>query len=211
MSAVHTMLSYYYVFLVAVVIITSLLQSSVSKSINEVSEVSEAAASIPGPLKKTEFSVPSSVHPRRLDKVEAMPKAYINTRSPPPSGHIAFKFLHRGPDYEILPIRIGALALHNFYTSISHLSSTVWSQTRRPTNVVRITQEALQLTILGIGTNVPWDFVEDWAIKAAESVVRGWTDTFDAGYEIEGTGVGMWVSLRILEGWLPDEDAMSMS
>lgn len=53
---------------------------------------------------------------------------------------------------------------------------------------------------------VPWDFVEDWAMKAAESVARGWTDTFDAAYEIEGTGVGVWVSLRLLKDLMGDVD-----
>ena len=37
----------------------------------------------------------------------------------------------------------------------------------------------------GFGTAVPWDLVLDRAIRAAGNVANGWTDTFDAGYEIE--------------------------
>lgn len=171
---------------------------------------SEAIAFIPGSSDKAEISLPSGFYSRRYGKVPATPKAYIRSRAITPPGHIAFKFLVRGPSYEIVPIRVGALALHAFYTSISHSAATIWPQTRRPATSFTITQGALQLTMSGFVNVVPWDFVEDWAMKAAESVARGWTDTFDAGYEIEGTGVGVWVSLRLLEGLMGDVDMISV-
>lgn len=205
--AVGMMLSSCHVFLVAVMILISVVQVSFASPTHK---VSEAAAFIPEPLDTAEFSLPSSIHSRRLGKVGVMPKAYVRTRGTAPPGHIAFKFLHRGPNYEILPVRVGAVALHTFYTTISHSASTMWPQTKRPAMVFTITQGALQLTMTGFGTAVPWDFVEDWAMKAAESVARGWTDTFDAGYEVEGTGVGVWVSLRLLEEWVGKEDAIIM-
>ena len=52
----------------------------------------------------------------------------------------------------------------------------------------------------GLGSAIPWAFVEDWAMNAAESVARGWTDTFDAGYEDVVTGITVMVSLRLLDG-----------
>ena len=76
-----------------------------------------------------------------------------------------------------------------------------------PVAIFTITQGALQLTVSSLGMIVPWDFVEDWAMRAAESVARGWTDTFDAVYEVEATGVRVWVSLRLLEGGMGNEDA----
>lgn len=171
----------------------------------------KATAFSPGPVNKSELSLPTRLLPRRNGKMPAASKADIKSRGVAPPGHIAFQFLHRGPAYEIIPIRIGALALHTFYTSIAHSAATIWPQTEYPAMVLTITQGALQLTMSGIGTAVPWDFVEDWAMRAAESVVRGWTDTFDAGYEVEGMGMGVWISLRLLEGWVGDGDAMSMS
>lgn len=173
--------------------------------------VSKAAAFIPVPLDEIEFSSLPSPHGRRRSKVGPTTKADVRSRVAAPTGHIAFKFLHRGPNYEILPLRVSAVALHAFYTSISHLASTVWSQTVSPVTIFTITQGALQLTISSLGTVVPWDFVEDWAMRAAESVARGWTDTFDAVYEVEATGVRVWVSLRLLEGGMGNEDAMNVS
>ena len=200
------MLSCCHGFLVAVVVLASVTQMLARSPIHAVSKVADF---IPGPVNKSAFFLSSSIHPRRLSKVGAIPRTYIRAQGTPPPGHIAFKFLVRGPNYEILPVRIGALALHAFYTSISHSASTIWSQTIRPATVLTISQGALRLTMSGFGTAVHWDFVEDWAMKAAESVARGWTDTFDAGYEVEGTGMKVWVSLRLLEGWVGDGDTMS--
>ena len=194
--------------LVVIVIVTSIVQISVPSPIHE---VSKAATFNPRPSDKTGFPLPSRVHPRRLAKLGAIPKTYIRTPSPTPPGYIAFKFLVRGPNYEILPLRVGALALHTFYTSVALLASTIWPQTRPQARVLTITHGALQLTMSGLGTVIPWDFVEDWAMRAAESVARGWTDTFDAGYEVEETGVMLWVSLRLLEGLVGNEDAMDVS
>lgn len=200
------MLSCCHGFLVAVAVLALVTQTLAPSPIHAVSKVADF---IPGPVDKSAFFLPSSIHPPRLGKVGAIPKTYIRAQGPAPPGHIAFKFLVRGPNYEILPIRIGALALHTFYTSISHSASTIWSQTKRPAMVLTISQGALGLTMSGFGTAVPWDFVEDWAMRAAESVARGWTDTFDAMYEVEGTGMTVWVGLRLLEEWVGDGDAMS--
>lgn len=200
---VHKMLSFRHFIPMAIVMLSSLFRISVP--IHILSK-SEATAFIPGSLDKAELSLPSRFYPRRSGKVPASPKAYIRSPVVTPPGNIAFKFLLRGPAYEIVPIRVGALALHAFYTSISHSAATIWPQTRRPTNSFTITQGALQLTMSGFVNVVPWDFVEDWAMKAAESVARGWTDTFDAAYEIEGTGVGVWVSLRLLKDLMGDVD-----
>ena len=194
------LLSYHFI-LSAIVMLCSFSRISVPSSVHS---DSETISSIHGPLEKAEISLPSRFHPRRQNKVPATPKAYIKSRGGTPPGYIRFKFLHRGPAYEILPIRVGAAALHAFYTSISHLAATIWPQTIRPVTLFTVTQGALQLTFSGLPTAVPWDFVEDWAMKAAESVARGWTDTFDAGYEVEGTGFGVWVSLRLLEGLVGD-------
>ena len=185
-------------FFVAVTIFTWVVQISFPSPTHE---VSEAVGFISRRLDKIEFSLSSSVHPRRHSKDGATPKAYIRTPGTAPPGNIAFKSLYRGPNYEILPIHVGAQALHAFYTSISHLASTIWPRTRSQETIFTITQGALQLTMSSLGTKIPWDFVEDWSMRAAESVARGWTDTFDALYENEGTGVRIWVSLRLLERW----------
>lgn len=94
----------------AIMILSSLVHISDPSSIHE---VSEAPAFNPSPLD-------SGVRSRGRGRVGTTPKAYIRTRSTATPGQIAFRFLQRGPNYEILPIRIGAIALHAFYTSISH-------------------------------------------------------------------------------------------
>ena len=198
------MLSGRHIFLVAVIVTISVIQVSVPSNIPE---VSERAGSVPGSLNNTESFLPSCVL-RGLTRAGPTPQTYVKSRRTTPPGHISFKYLIRGPNYEFIPIHVGALALHNFYSSISYLASTIWPRTKSPATVLTITQGALQLTMTGVGTAVPWDFVEDWAIRAAESVARGWTDTFDAGYEVEGTGTKVWISLRLLEGLLGGDDAM---
>ena len=101
-----------------------------------------------------------------------MPRAYIKTRGTTPPGYIVFKSLVRSPNYEILPIRIGAVALHSLYITIPDSASLIWPLTKRPAMVLMTNQGALELTTSGFGTAVPWDFVEDWAMRAAESGER---------------------------------------
>ena len=198
MSAVHTMISRCQILSVAFFISVSVVQTTARIPSDGISNA-VGFASTPGPLDKAELSLPSSIRPQRLGDVGATPKTYIRTQSTVPPSHIAFKFLQTGPNSELLPIRVSAVALHAFYASIAAAASTIWPQTQTPSEMFTITQGALQLTMSGLGTVVPWAFVEDWALRAAESVMRGWTDTFDAGYEVEGMGWSVWVSLRLLD------------
>ena len=161
--------------------------------------ISKPVASIPGPLDKARTSPSSSTDPRQLSKMGDTPKTYIRTQGAVSLGSFTLKFSLRGPDCQLLPIHVSAVALQAFYASIAHSASTVWSQTESAGQLFTLTQGALQLSMSGLGTAVPWKFVEDWALSAAISVMRGWTCTFDEVYEIEGTGISVWVSLRLLE------------
>lgn len=186
-------------FVVAIVILTSLIQTSLPIA-TPIHGFSEVAVLHSRSLNETGISLPAIVHSRRIDEWGHTPKIYLITERTGQPSHLAFKFLHRGPNYEILPIRLGAIALHAFYASIVDSASTVWPRTKRPVNIFTINQGALQLTMSGLGSAIPWAFVEDWAMNAAESVARGWTDTFDAGYEDVVTGITVMVSLRLLDG-----------
>ncbi len=183
----------------ALLLALTILISSVRPSVPSPKyEASKAVASISGPLDQARLHELSSVQARPLEIVGATLQTYTRTRRTDSQRQITLKLFYRGPNSQVLPIRGVAVALHAFYTAIAHSVSTMGQQSRSATNIFTLTQGPLQLTMSGLGTAVPWDFVQDWSSQAAERVARGWTDTFDAIYEAEGTGQTVWVSLRLL-------------
>lgn len=98
-----------------------------------------------------------------------------------------------------MPTTLGAATVHAFWTNLQ-LRSLYDEYFDNPGPLFTITQGALQATFSCLGQAVPWDFVHDFATNAAESVVQGWLETFDAVFEQEATGITMWVSLRVAQG-----------
>lgn len=112
---------------------------------------------------------------------------------------ISCKEVWRHQQYAVMPTVLGVATLHAFWSELQFRSVyDEYFDNLGP--YFTITQGALQATFSCLGQAVPWDFVHDFAKNAAESVVQGWLETFDAVYEQEATGVTMWVSLRVVQG-----------
>jgi hypothetical protein len=108
------------------------------------------------------------------------------------------KQVWRHQQYAVIPTAVGAATLHAFWKTLQWRSIfDVSFNNAGP--IFTITQGALQATFSCLGQAVPWDFVHDFAMNAAESVLQGWLETFDAVYEQEATGITMWVSLRVVQ------------
>lgn len=108
------------------------------------------------------------------------------------------KQVWRHQQYAVIPTAVGAATLHAFWETLQWRSiDDVFFDSAKP--IFTITQGALQATFSCLGQAVPRDFVHDFAMNAAESVLQGWLETFDAVYEQEATGIMMWVSLRVVQ------------
>ena len=111
---------------------------------------------------------------------------------------ISCKEVWRHQQYAVMPTALGAATLQAFWNNLQLMS--IYNEFfDNPRPFFTITQGALQATFSCLGQAVPWDFVHGFSMKAADSVVQGWLGTFDAVYEQEGTGITMWVSLRVVE------------
>lgn len=109
------------------------------------------------------------------------------------------KLLARHQQSAILPTVIGAAALKGFWqiVAMKALYSDAFKDPHRA--LFTITEGALQATFSCLGQPVPWDFVQNFAMMAAQSVESGWLEAFDVIYEQELVGITIWVSLRILD------------
>ncbi|MCJ1451352.1 hypothetical protein MMC28_001688 [Mycoblastus sanguinarius] len=180
----------------------------------------DAMQPLPEPLGLTAMSTRNrEIKPRvprlRLNPQFDRPLAPISTRTNQKrnlaKNIIGMKFLRRNSQSSIVPFVVGAKALEVFWSSIAiDASVSDWTY-EKPKALFTITEGALQATFSCLGQAVPWDFVVDFASQAAEAVARGWTDTFDAYYEQEGTGFAVLVSFRILEKLAKEEADMLIS
>ena len=109
-----------------------------------------------------------------------------------------YKFLTRHQQSAIIPIVGGAAALKGFWQTISLKAIYNDWASETPSALFTITEGLLQATFSGLGHDVPWLFVRNFAMDAAAAVDMKWTDTFDAYYEQEGTGIVICISLRVL-------------
>ena len=78
---------------------------------------SKAVTYTPGTLDKAGSSLPSSAHPQGLDKMARTPKKNSN-RPQSSQAESPSSFSTAGPNCELLPIHVTAVALHAFYASI---------------------------------------------------------------------------------------------
>ena len=108
-----------------------------------------------------------------------------------------YHLIHRRQQSALIPGASGIAALKGFWQTISMkaLYNNVLGEA--PKSLFTISKGILQATFSCLGQEVPWDFVQSFAMNVVGMVDMGWTDTFDALYESE-TGVTLWVSLRVL-------------
>lgn len=109
-----------------------------------------------------------------------------------------FRLVHRYQQSAIIPGASGAAALKGFWQLVSMKALYNNALGEKQEQLFTITEGVLQATFSCFGSEIPWGFVQDFAMKLAGMVDRGWTDTFDMAYEQEATGFVYWVSLRVL-------------
>lgn len=108
------------------------------------------------------------------------------------------QLIQRYQQSAIVPTVSSIAALKGFWQTISMKALYYSAFGEEPKYLFTITEGVLQATFSCLGQEVPWDFVRLFAMKLVGMVDMGWTDTFDAVYELEKTGVVLWVSLRVL-------------
>ena len=140
----------------------------------------------------------SPVHslPERQDSEQG--RAITASLSRRTSNAKGFEIFLRHPLSAIIPGASGVAALLSFWQSI-HLKALYNDALHEPQRaLLTITEGVLQATFSSLGADIPWHIISDFAIEMGDYINKGLTDTFDFVFEQEGTGVMVWISLRVL-------------
>lgn len=106
------------------------------------------------------------------------------------------KLLWRVQQYSISPSLRAVTALRSLWQNLQ-VKAIYDGYFANPSKTFTLTQGRLQVTFSGVHDYVSWEFIRDFATKAAEAIESGWLDTFDAVYQVGQKGAMVWVSLRI--------------
>lgn len=107
------------------------------------------------------------------------------------------QLIQRYTQSAIVPTVSSVAALKGFWQTISMKALYNSASGEAQKSLFTIKEGVLMATFSCLGQEVPWDFVQDFAMNLVGMVDMGWTDTFDAIYE-NAAGHLFWVSLRVL-------------
>ena len=106
----------------------------------------------------------------------------------------------------LIPVSQAAEFLMEFYANIAHMAATTWAQMPRR-SYFTVQEGNFILTFNAVGDTIPWDTVQDLAVRLWDCSRRGLTDLFDVYYAHEGTNIALQVSLRIIDECLSSSDS----
>lgn len=98
----------------------------------------------------------------------------------------------------IVPIKLAAKALEEFYVEIAVKATTVWATLpQRPE--LNLQQGNFRLNFQCIGDTIPWNFVKEMADLLWECACREFTDLFEVIYMNRMQTIAVKVWLEIVE------------
>ena len=97
-----------------------------------------------------------------------------------------------------------------FFIDLNERVGTEWINQPRH-QAITYNNNGFSLVMIANGDTIPWEFVQEMAIRGWELAARGFTDLFDIMYANANGNIMVSVSLRLLDHALPGGDSGTSS
>ena len=136
---------------------------------------------------------------RRARSIVTSPYGILEDRTTALAKRNQFSLTHYRTQYTVLPLSTAALYAKFFYDTVAHQAIHIWLS-RPQLALLTVTQGPFQLTVSGLGSEIPWSLLAFIAQHLSAAATTGLVNTFDAYYTQSGTSITIAVSLRLIEG-----------